>query len=166
MVLGPWGSLWRFVLLTTGIGAASGLTYMVFEAVRSLFEYGLYIELITLGGIAGGVGAGLGLIMGFPAYLVVRFSVARLCSRAAARVFFLILGAASAIAPWMIWIIGSGAFIEFITSDDIGVWLIILGFSVPAGILTCACSPLLVWPRQAESTPVCMSGSGFLTRGS
>lgn len=66
MVLGPWGSLWKFVLLATGIGVASGLTYMVYETVRSLFEQRLYIELITIGGIAGGLGAGLGLIMGSP----------------------------------------------------------------------------------------------------
>lgn len=149
MVLGPWGSLWRFVLLTTGIGTASGLTYMVFEAVRSLFEYGLYIELITLGGIAGGVGAGLGLIMGFPAYLVVRLSVRRLRNRAAARLFFLILGAASAVAPWMIWIIASGELIDFITNAGFAHWAIIFGFALPAGIFTCACSQLIV--RQAHS---------------
>ncbi|WP_181272935.1 hypothetical protein [Brevibacterium oceani] len=152
MVHGPWGPLWKFVLLTTGIGAATGLTYMVYEAVRSLFEYGPYIELLTIGGIAGGVGGGLGLIMGFPAYLVVRLSVHRLHSRAAARLFFLILGAASAIAPSVIWMIVSGELIDFITSADIGLWLIILGFSAPAGILTCACSPLVVRPARAEAS--------------
>lgn len=154
MILGRWGSLGLFLLLTTGIGAVSGAMFAVYETIRSLFEYGPYIELLTIGGIAAGVGAGLGLVMGLPACFVMRVIVRRLPSNTSAVVFFFGLGFASAAVPILVSMMvgttpGTNP-VEFVSAFRAEHVLAVLGFCLPAGLLTAACTFLIVRPYDEE----------------
>lgn len=154
MVPGRWGSLGPFLLLTVGIGAVSGSMLVVYETVRSLFEYGPFIELFTLGGIAGGVGAGLGLLMGVPAYFVMRVAVRRLPSNSSAVVFFFGLGFASAVVPILIFMIfgatpGTNP-VEFVSGLRSEHLLGLLGLGLPSGLLTATCTFIIVRPYDEE----------------
>ncbi|MGO2035092.1 MAG: hypothetical protein ACTH2U_01345 [Brevibacterium sp.] len=132
----------------------SGAMFAVYETIRSLFEYGPYIELLTIGGIAAGVGAGLGLVMGLPACFVMRVIVRRLPSNTSAVVFFFGLGFASAAVPILVSMMvgttpGTNP-VEFVSAFRAEHVLAVLGFCLPAGLLTAACTFLIVRPYDEE----------------
>ena len=89
-------SFWKFVLLTSGIGAGVGL---LAGLILLEFDAGQIVMIAA----ATGFGAVVGLVMGIPAELVVRVAAPRLHSRTGAVLFCFILGLVSVLAALGQW---------------------------------------------------------------
>lgn len=145
MVLSKWGSIGRFVLLTSGIGAVAALGLYLFNAPpASFFELleGLAYILFFL--VPGAV---LGLVLGAPAYGVLRLCLRALPGRKSAFALFFVLGVVSALASYIVVLVLTGGPSTY-TSESTGDLVRALGWpALTAGVFTAAASFLVVEPR-------------------
>lgn len=138
MVLGRWGSFWWFVALTTGIGAVAGVSLLVlntapkgFYDVVTGFGYSPFFAL---------PGALLGLVIGLPAYAVFRLCLRTLSGRIAAVAFFFVLGAASALLGFVVFVMVFGGPSSYVYDSASSVAGTIAGPVLVAGVLSAAAS--------------------------
>ena len=159
MTFSRWGTLGRFVLLTSGIGAIAALGLYLFNAPpASFFELleGLAYILFFL--VPGAV---LGLIIGVPAYGVLRLSLRALPGRKSALAFFFVLGVISALIGFAAVLVLTGGPSTY-TFESLGdVMRALGGPALTAGVFTAAASFLIVEPRSntAQLTPLRNSNS-------
>ncbi|SMX95589.1 MULTISPECIES: hypothetical protein [Brevibacterium] len=160
MIFGSWGTLGRFVLLTTGIGAVAALGLYLFNAPPSSFfellEGLAYIFFFLV------PGAALGLVIGVPAYGALRLCLRALPGRKSVLVFFFVLGVISALIGFAVVLLLTGGPSTY-TFESQGDVVRTLGWpALTAGVLTAAASFLVVEPREesAEATPLSSNGKG------
>lgn len=145
MVLGKWGSIGRFVLLTSGIGVIAALSLYLFNAASA----GLLEMLAGLAYIFFFLvpGAALGLLLGVPAYGVLRLCLRALPGRKSALVFFFALGVISALASYIVVELVTDGLLTY-NSNSTGDLVRALGWpALTAGVFTAAASFLVVEPR-------------------
>lgn len=152
MIFGRWGTLGRFVLLTTLIGMLSGVLWYL--ALIAVSGWDVTAEDLQIFPLFAAAGAGLGLLMGIPAYWTVRLCVTWTASRAVSVLFFFVLGAASVVVTLVIisLVTGSGPAPLFTLSeagDLVGLPLL----ATLAGILTAAAAPLVLRPAPESLRP-------------
>lgn len=152
MIFGRWGTLGRFVLLTTLIGMLSGVLWYL--ALIAVSGWDVTAEDLQIFPLFAAAGAGLGLLMGIPAYWTVRLCVTWAASRAVSVLFFFVLGAASVVVTLVIisLVTGSGPAPLFTLSeagDLVGLPLL----ATLAGILTAAAAPLVLRPAPESLRP-------------
>lgn len=152
MIFGRWGTLGRFVLLTTLIGMLSGVLWYL--ALIAVSGWDVTAEDLQNFPLFAAAGAGLGLLMGIPAYWTVRLCVTWTASRAVSVLFFFVLGAASVVVTLVIisLVTGSGPAPLFTLSeagDLVGLPLL----ATLAGILTAAAAPLVLRPAPESLRP-------------
>ncbi|GAA1810570.1 MULTISPECIES: hypothetical protein [Brevibacterium] len=157
MVLGKWGTVWRFVVLAGGIGGLGGVVTMVLLLLVPQIVTGDGMSIGPVDGFlvatrwALGIGIGLGVVMGIPCSFVVRRTAPRLHGRLSAVVFCFVLGFAAALTPVMLVSLASGSFVR---PPPIAVWEYVLSLaslSLPAGILTALASPLIFAPAETPA---------------
>lgn len=148
MVLGRWGSFWSFVLLTTCIGAISGVSLLVFNTapqglydVLAGFGYSLFFAL---------PGALLGLVVGVLAYAVVRLCLRALSGRVLAAAFFFILGVVSALLGFVVFVMVFGGPSSYAYDSVSSVVETIAGPVLMAGVLTAVASFRIVEPAGSR----------------
>lgn len=153
MIFGRWGTLGRFVLLTTLIGMLSGVRwYLVLIAVSG---WGATAEDLRIFPLFAAVGAGLGLLMGIPAYWTVRLCATWIASRAVSVLFFFALGAASVVVTLVIVAIVTGSGMsELFTVSDAGDLVGLPLIATLAGIFAAAAAPLVLRPAPDSLRPV------------
>lgn len=137
-------SFWRFVLLTSGIGAGVGL---LAGLILLEFDAGQIVMIAA----ATGFGAVVGLVMGIPAELVVRVAAPRLHSRTGAVLFCFSLGLVSVLAAMNILGMLIQGPVAYIEAYEWATLLFALGFAIPAGLLTACATRLIV--LSAETSP-------------
>lgn len=153
MVLGKWGSFGRFVLLTTGIGAVSALGMYVFNSPPASFFEVLEGAAFSLFFLV--PGAGLGLVVGVPAYGALRLCLRALPGWKSTLAFFFALGVFSALIAFVVVLVLTGGPSTY-TYTSVGDLVAALGWpALTAGILTAAASFLIVEPagNEARRTP-------------
>ncbi|VEW13876.1 Uncharacterised protein [Brevibacterium casei] len=134
---------WRFILLTVGIGAATGL---IVALVLLGFDPGQIVMIAAVTAF-GGV---LGLVMGVPAEFAVRLAAPRLRSRAGAVLFCFGLGLVSVLVTLNILgmiIQGPG---DYIGAYEWATLLFALAIGLPAGILTACATSRIVEPVEPK----------------
>jgi hypothetical protein len=158
MSLGRWGTLGRFVLLVTGIGAASAVIWSLVLMVASG----------RLGDLAGNlvwtpffavVGAALGLAASVPAHRALRLLLRRLSNRAMSMLFLFGLGAASVVAALGLLALcfhGNIPMVYTVSNGEFEPLAFVL--PVVAGLLTAACGPIILSPVDTAGN------DGFLPR--
>lgn len=138
MVLSRWGSFWRFVLLTTSIGAVAGVSLLVLNTAPN----GFY-DVVTGFGYSpffAFPGALLGLVIGVPAYAMFRLCLRALSGRTAAVAFFFVLGAASALLGFVIFVMVFGGPSSYAYDSAASAARTIAGPVLVAGVLTAGAS--------------------------
>lgn len=156
MVLGKWGTFWRFILLAGGIGGISGICALAVVLAISLvasgdgFSLGEMGELIAYTAIAFGIGAGLGVVMGIPGNLVLQKTAPHLHTRLSSVVFCFALGFIAALTPILLISMASGSFIRLNPGEEWLTMLLFCVYAVPAGIVTACATPLIVVPADAS----------------
>ncbi|AZL06805.1 MAG: hypothetical protein ACTH44_14935 [Brevibacterium aurantiacum] len=165
MIFGRWGTFARFVMLTTGIGLATSLTWSLFTlAIGGWDRSG---DDVTTFSLIAAIGAGLGLVMGFPSYWVVRLFVRWMTSRAGTVLFFFLLAVASVMVEVVVVVIVAGGDVGEIASFFVirgaGDLMGLPGIALSAGVFAAVCAPLVLRPmpdslREADSPRPAGSG--------
>ncbi|GAA3829390.1 hypothetical protein M3G00_16150 [Brevibacterium casei] len=137
-------SFGRFVLLTAGIGAASGL---IISLVVLEFDPGQIVMLV----VSTAFGGVLGLVMGIPAEFAVRLAAPRLRSRVGAVLCCFGLGLVSVLVALNILgmiIQGPG---DYIGAYEWSALLFALALGLPAGVLTACATSHIVEPVEPKN---------------
>lgn len=146
MSLGGWGTLGRFVLVVTGIGAAGGAVWSlvlmtVSDGVGDLAGNLVWVPFFAV------VGAALGLVTSVPAYVALRLLLRRLTGRGATILVLFGLGAASAVvALGLLALIFHGNIPMVYTVSNGEFEPLALSLPVISGLLTAVCAPVILRP--------------------
>ena len=147
MTVGRWGTFWKFVVVTTGIGAIAGVSLLVFNTAPQGFDdvligfgYSLFFAV---------PGALLGLVIGLPAYAVFRLCLRALSGRAIAVAFFFVLGAVSALLGFVVFVMVVGGPSSYTYDSASSVAATLAGPVLVAGVLSAVTSLRIVEPAEA-----------------
>lgn len=146
MGLGSWGTLGRFVLLVTGIGAASAVIWSLVLMIAS-GGWGDLAGNLAWAPFFAVVGAALGLATSVPAHGALRLLLRRLSSRAMSMLFLFGLGVASVVVALGLLALFFHGNIPMVYTVSNGEFES-LAFALPvvAGLLTAACGPIILSP--------------------
>ncbi|PCC45242.1 hypothetical protein CIK64_16890 [Brevibacterium aurantiacum] len=152
-------------MLTTGIGLATSLTWSLFTL--EIGGWDRSGDDVTTFSLIAAIGAGLGLVMGFPSYWVVRLFVRWMTSRAGTVLFFFLLAVASVMVEVVVVVKVAGGDVGEIASFFVirgaGDLMGLPGIALSAGVFAAVCAPLVLRPmpdslREADSPRPAGSG--------
>ncbi|MGO2035091.1 MAG: hypothetical protein ACTH2U_01340 [Brevibacterium sp.] len=160
MVPGRWGSLGGFLLVTTGIGALSSALWALTVILTQ--EPGTWLGSLSWTPIFAFAGALLGLLLGVPAFAVVRLVLPHLTGRAGSLLFFFGLGAASVLVSLGVMALLFGGNIPMVYTVSNGEFEPSVFIVVPiAGILTALASFRIAVPADDGVSDDGLMGEGF-----
>lgn len=123
-------------------------------ALIAVSGWGATAEDLQIFPLFAAAGAGLGLLMGIPAYWTMRLCVPWITSRAVSVLVFFALGAASVVVSLVIVALVTGSGIsEHFTDSDAGGLVGLSLFAAIAGIFTAAAAPLVLRPAPGSLRP-------------
>lgn len=150
MIFSKWGSFARFILMTTCIGAASGVGFYIY--FMAPIGFADLVDGLSIIHYFIGLGALAGLFLGAPAYGAVRLAVGRLRNRVVATLFFFALGFASAVLAILVLVLLFGGLSGLALDSLMEIFPQGLTLAAIAGLLTAAASFLVVEPAAPAIT--------------